>query len=153
MIVFDGKEFRKIRKELGYTQVQFAEKIGCGVETIKKWEYGIGEPSVKKSNILLPFLYKHGIDVQRLYKEVDREQEHKARRKSEYILDGEKLKKRRKKCGYLQKDIAKLLEVNPFTVSKWELETTSCSEKNIRELTLILHCKIQDLCKDTKDSI
>ncbi len=51
----DGKKLRAIRKQLGLTQVQFAERLGVTSTAVAYWERGerpIGEPVARLASIL-----------------------------------------------------------------------------------------------------
>jgi DNA-binding transcriptional regulator YiaG len=55
VLVMEGKELLEIRKSLGLTQVQIAERIGVTSNTVARWERGevrISEP-VSKLILLL----------------------------------------------------------------------------------------------------
>lgn len=38
-------DIRKLRKKLGLTQVEFAERLGVSSMTVKRWEAGTARPS------------------------------------------------------------------------------------------------------------
>jgi len=38
-------DIKKLRKELGLTQVEFAERLGVASMTVKRWEAGTARPS------------------------------------------------------------------------------------------------------------
>jgi transcriptional regulator with XRE-family HTH domain len=58
---------------------------------------------------------------------------------------GKKIKAIRKKRGLTQKQLAELLGVKQQNVSDWERGERSPSVKNLKKLSEILNCQIDDL--------
>ena len=58
---------------------------------------------------------------------------------------GKKIKSMRKKRGLTQKQLAELLGVKQQNVSDWERSLRSPSVKNLKKLSEILNCQIDDL--------
>jgi DNA-binding transcriptional regulator YiaG len=52
-----SKEAKRIRKRLGMTQVELAEKLGIHSMTVSKWERGV-EPVQKQTALVLELLVK-----------------------------------------------------------------------------------------------
>lgn len=44
-LVWEYRDLKESRKELGYTQKQMAPFLGVSLKTIKNWEQGISKPS------------------------------------------------------------------------------------------------------------
>lgn len=58
---------------------------------------------------------------------------------------GKKIKAIRKKRGLTQKQLAELLGVKQQNISDWERGERSPSVKNLKKLSEILNCQIDDL--------
>ncbi len=43
--MLDKEEIRKLRAEAGFTQMDFAQKVGVSITTISRWETGLSKPS------------------------------------------------------------------------------------------------------------
>ena len=58
-----GKFLKDMRREKGWTQSEFAEKLGVSEKTVSKWETGRGLPDV---SLMLPVCEQLGITVNEL---------------------------------------------------------------------------------------
>ena len=56
-------ETRIIREKLFLTQVEFAEKLGLSVSSIRKWEQGKCKPSLRHLKLILDFAKENGVAV------------------------------------------------------------------------------------------
>lgn len=54
---------KKIRISAFMTQVEFANAIGVSANTVRAWEQGVFNPSLKAQKKIVEFCRKNGIDV------------------------------------------------------------------------------------------
>lgn len=79
-----GMFLRQLRREHGWTQEAFAEKLGISEKTVSKWETGRGMPEV---SFMLPVCELLGITVNELLSGERLEGEQYRRRAEEQLLD------------------------------------------------------------------
>lgn len=148
MLIFDKNKFVELRKKINFTQQGMAREICVGVRTIQNWEKGDFEPSTLYMKKIVEFFNKNGIEVkiEDMFCE-DENEVKESKRKKEFYVDGNMIKKYRKELGLLQKELAVKVGVFDFTVSKWEREKLGCSKENLAKLADIFGCTEEDLCK------
>lgn len=56
-------DVKKIRTKLFLTQEEFAKVFGVHVQTVRCWEWGKFQPSLKQQKKILEFAKKHNIEV------------------------------------------------------------------------------------------
>lgn len=63
---------RAVRRELKMTQEEFAHELGITVGTVNRWENGRFRPSKLARATLCDFAAKHGISLEALARQSDR---------------------------------------------------------------------------------
>jgi transcriptional regulator with XRE-family HTH domain len=100
-----GDHIRKRRLDLGLLQREVAQTIGVDVTTIFNWEKTSTEPDLRCLPAVIKFLgYDPRLPVQTV---------------------GEKLRRHREALGLSLINAAKLLDADPATVRKWEIQPDS----------------------------
>jgi transcriptional regulator with XRE-family HTH domain len=100
-----GEHIKKRRLELGLYQKDVARVFSVTLFTIINWEKGRTEPTVRNIPTLIEFL---GFDPA----------------PGEYATSiADRLKSKRREMGLGQREVAKILGVDPSTVTQWESGT------------------------------
>lgn len=56
-------DIKRIRTEAFLTQGEFAKEMGVHLETVRAWEHGRFNPSLKAQKKIVDFCKKNGIEV------------------------------------------------------------------------------------------
>lgn len=58
-----GKDIKIIRKKLLLLQEEMADELGVSVATVRLWEQGKREMSIRKQRLVLEYCKKKGIEI------------------------------------------------------------------------------------------
>jgi DNA-binding transcriptional regulator YiaG len=62
--IWDGKKVRALRRHLGLTQNELAEKLGTRQQTISEWEVGMYKPRGTSNTLLSLIAERAGFNYQ-----------------------------------------------------------------------------------------
>ena len=110
-----GKRIKSLRKELGLTQQQLADKIGVHNNNLSKWELGQSRPDISSLVLIAKAL---GVTVDSLLGEV--RQDGVEGERFDAVEMGKCLAILRKGAGLSQRQLANEIQASADSISKWE---------------------------------
>lgn len=123
------------RTELGLSQGKVAETLGYSTQTISLWENGKGTPNLPIWGKLAAI---YQLDLEGLLSDSDRKENPLCQEKDfspeEFALQ---LKRLRKKAGFTQVELAKMIGVPPNAIIRFEQGASFPNEEQFKELAKI----------------
>ena len=123
------------RTELGLSQGKVAETLGYSTQTISLWENGKGTPNLPIWGKLAAI---YQLDLEGLLSDSDRKENPLCQEKDfspeEFALQ---LKRLRKKAGFTQVELAKMIGVPPNAIIRFEQGASFPNEEQFKELSKI----------------
>lgn len=110
-----GVRVKALRKKVGLTQQQLAEKLNIHERTVSKWERNLCEPDFSVYGLLSEAL---GVSLEELWGFPAPSEKNNG--KFDIQSFGKTISIERKKLNESQEMLAKIVGVSPNTVSKWE---------------------------------
>jgi transcriptional regulator with XRE-family HTH domain len=125
-----GEHIKKRRLELGLTQAQAAKVLMINPSTVLNWETGQTTPAIPSMPAILAFLEYYPFPKP--------------------TTVGERLLQKRRECGWLIREGAEVLGIDPGTWRDWEVGGTVLYRKHRVMLAQLLNLDQQDLTDDMR---
>ena len=114
-----GEHLKRRRLELHLLQTEVGRRLGVHKGSIQTWERGIGLPGIRQLPAVIEFI---GCDPEPEPEDLPR-----------------RIAYARRRLGFTQENLAKVLKVNPVTVWSWESGRTRPSETRLQQMQLLLN--------------